>query len=44
MIHVDGYDYGDAAKALGVPTGTIASRLNRARLRRDLRPVPAAAN
>jgi RNA polymerase sigma-70 factor (ECF subfamily) len=45
MVDVYGYEYSDAAKALGVPTGTIASRLNRARarLRRDLRPVPAAA-
>jgi len=31
MVDAHGFSYGDAAAALGVPEGTIASRLNRAR-------------
>jgi RNA polymerase sigma-70 factor (ECF subfamily) len=33
LVHAYGYDYAEAADMLGVPTGTIASRLHRARTR-----------
>jgi RNA polymerase sigma-70 factor (ECF subfamily) len=41
LVDADGFDYGDAARILGVPVGTVASRLNRARasLRTALRPA-----
>lgn len=42
LVHGYGFDYGDAARALNVPAGTIASRLNRAR-RRARREVTANA-
>ena len=40
LVDIHGFDYTRAAEALGVPVGTVASRLNRARisLRRALRP------
>jgi RNA polymerase sigma-70 factor, ECF subfamily len=31
LVDVEGYDYAGAAEILGVPVGTVASRLNRAR-------------
>jgi RNA polymerase sigma-70 factor (ECF subfamily) len=31
LVDVEGYDYGGASEILGVPVGTVASRLNRAR-------------
>jgi RNA polymerase sigma-70 factor (ECF subfamily) len=31
LVDVEGYDYASAAEILGVPVGTVASRLNRAR-------------
>jgi RNA polymerase sigma-70 factor (ECF subfamily) len=31
MVDAQGFAYRDAAEAIGVPEGTIASRLNRAR-------------
>jgi RNA polymerase sigma-70 factor (ECF subfamily) len=39
LVDVQGYDYAGAAELMGVPVGTVASRLNRARLslRRALR-------
>jgi RNA polymerase sigma-70 factor, ECF subfamily len=45
LVDADGFDYRDAAEILGVPAGTIASRLNRARtaLRTALADVPAGA-
>ena len=33
VVHGYGYDYADASRILGVPEGTIASRLHRARRR-----------
>jgi len=38
MIDADGFDYAAASAVLGVPVGTVASRLSRARaaLRREL--------
>jgi len=43
LVDANGFDYSEAGKALGIPVGTVASRLNRARtsLRSALRPVPA---
>ena len=32
LVAVDGLSYGDAADVLGVPAGTVASRIARARL------------
>jgi len=31
LVDAQGFDYRDAAQVLGVPEGTVASRLNRAR-------------
>lgn len=41
LVDVEGFDYSGAAELLGVPVGTVASRLNRARqaLRSALRPA-----
>jgi RNA polymerase sigma-70 factor (ECF subfamily) len=41
LVDVQGFDYSGAAELLGVPVGTVASRLNRARrsLRKALRPA-----
>jgi RNA polymerase sigma-70 factor (ECF subfamily) len=41
LVDVQGFDYSGAAELLGVPVGTVASRLNRARrsLRSALRPA-----
>jgi RNA polymerase sigma-70 factor (ECF subfamily) len=38
LVDAEGMDYGEAAEVLGIPRGTVASRLNRARaqLRRAL--------
>jgi RNA polymerase sigma-70 factor, ECF subfamily len=38
LVDANGFDYESAAEVLGVPAGTVASRLNRARasLRRAL--------
>ena len=33
VVHGYGYDYADASRILGVPVGTVASRLHRARRR-----------
>ena len=45
LVHGYGLDYAAASNALGVPEGTIASRLNRARARaRAQRPVEVAAH
>jgi RNA polymerase sigma-70 factor (ECF subfamily) len=42
LVDAEGFDYASAARILGVPAGTVASRLNRARatLRRALAGVP----
>jgi RNA polymerase sigma-70 factor, ECF subfamily len=42
LVDAFGFDYGDAARVLDIPEGTVASRLNRARsvLRRALRARP----
>lgn len=44
LVDADGYDYASAARVLGVPEGTIASRLSRARasLRAALREEGAS--
>ena len=41
LVDIQGFDYSGAAELLGVPVGTVASRLNRARrsLRSALRPT-----
>jgi RNA polymerase sigma-70 factor (ECF subfamily) len=41
LVDAEGFDYGGAAQVLGVPVGTVASRLNRARasLRAVIRPA-----
>lgn len=43
LIDVDQLTYAEAAGVLGVPVGTVMSRLSRARgkVRRQLRPVPS---
>jgi RNA polymerase sigma-70 factor, ECF subfamily len=41
LVDVDGLTYGDAAEALGVPTGTVMSRLHRARAHIRARLVDA---
>ena len=40
LVDVEGFDYAAASRILGIPVGTVASRLNRARgaLRSALRP------
>ena len=45
LVDAEGFDYRAAGEVLGVPAGTIASRLNRARgvLRRALTEPPEAA-
>jgi RNA polymerase sigma-70 factor, ECF subfamily len=45
LVDANGFDYRDAAKVLGVPEGTVASRLNRARaaLRQTLRETRKGA-
>jgi RNA polymerase sigma-70 factor (ECF subfamily) len=43
LVDVEGFDYAAASRVLGVPVGTVASRLNRARktLRTALQAAPA---
>lgn len=43
LVDVEGFDYSAASRVLGIPVGTVASRLNRARaaLRSALRPETA---
>jgi RNA polymerase sigma-70 factor, ECF subfamily len=45
LVDRDGFDYQAAGQVLGIPAGTVASRLNRARasLRRTLAPPAKAA-
>ncbi len=45
LVDAEGFDYAAAGEVLGLPAGTVASRLNRARtsLRRALRDVPEGA-
>jgi RNA polymerase sigma-70 factor (ECF subfamily) len=45
LVDAQGFDYREAAGVLGIPEGTVASRLNRARatLRRALGGAPAEA-
>lgn len=45
LVDVQGFDYVEAAQALGIPMGTLKSRLARARLRlqRQLRPYVEAS-
>ena len=31
LVDIQGYDYGEAAASLGLPRGTVKSRLSRAR-------------
>ena len=42
LVDRDGFDYRDAGEALGIPTGTVASRLNRARASMRLMLTPPA--
>ena len=46
LVDAQGFDYRDAGRVLGVPEGTVASRLNRARaaLRRALGDAPAGVS
>jgi RNA polymerase sigma-70 factor (ECF subfamily) len=41
LVDGEGFDYSEASEILGIPVGTVASRLNRARttLRGSLRPI-----
>ena len=46
LVDAQGFDYREAASVLGIPEGTVASRLNRARraLRRALGDLPEGAS
>jgi RNA polymerase sigma-70 factor (ECF subfamily) len=46
LVDAQGFDYRSAAEVLGIPAGTVASRLNRARaaLRRALQEQPKGAS
>jgi RNA polymerase sigma-70 factor, ECF subfamily len=46
LVDADGFDYRDAAQVLGIPEGTVASRLNRARaaLRQTLHETQKGAS